>query len=159
LGEGEQVEESQGGEGGRLWLHFAFGAAYAVLLLRLLPLVLSLPPDDWVTQAAKFAGNVFAGHFGYGFSVFDDDPRILIPHVVMTFTAYGATHYAAASGLPEDEGDSRMLKFMYFCRSLLYLFVTLLVVLVIVRMFILVYQDLSAPRYSIIRGGVRAPAR
>lgn len=148
------------GGGGRLWVHFAFGAAYAVLLLRLLlPLFLPADAGGWLTPAVKVAAGLFAGHFTGGLSVLlEDDPRMFVPDVVSAGVAYGATHYAVTSKLPEDEGDSRMLKFMYFCRSLLYLFVTLLVLLVIVRMFILVYQDLSRPRVGIL-GVPSAPRR
>lgn len=155
--EGDDDAEGARG-GGRLWVHFAFGAAYAVLLLRLLPLLAQLPADGWPAQAVEVAADLFAGQFTGMFSMFEDDPRMLVPNVVFALVGYGAIHYAATARLPEDAGDSRMLKFMYFCRSLLYLFVTLLVVLVVVRMFILVYQDLSRPSVVNIRA-VGTPAR
>ena len=141
--EGDHIEVVRAGEGGRLWVHFAFGAAYVVLLLRLLPLW--LPPDavGWLMPALKVTTDFFAGHFTSGLGLFNDDPRMFVPDVVFACVTYGATHYAVTSKLPVDEGDSRMLKLMYFCRSLLYLFVTLLVLLVIVRMFLLLYHDLS----------------
>lgn len=154
--EGDHVEGAPGG--GRLWVHFAFGAAYTVLLLRLLPLLVQLPADGWLVPGFKVAADLFAGHFTGGLGMFQDDPRMFVPDVVFALVGYGAIHYAATSGLPEDGGDSRMLKFMYFCRSLLYLFVTLLVLLVVVRMFILVYKDLSRPNVVNIRA-VGTPAR
>ena len=156
--EGDHIEVVHAGEGGRLWVHFAFGAAYVVLLLRLLPLWLPLDADGWLMPALKVTTDLFAGHFTSGLGLFNDDPRMFVPDVVFACVAYGATHYAVTSKLPVDEGDSRMLKLMYFCRSLLYLFVTLLVLLVIVRMFILIYQDLSRPRLGIIRT-VNTPGR
>ena len=156
LAEGDHIEGARGG--GRLWVHFAFGAAYVVLLLRLLPLWLPADADGWLTPALKVTADLFAGHFTNRPNLFDDDPRMFVPDVVFACVAYGATHFAVTSKLPADEGDSRMLKFMYFCRSLLYLFVTLLVLLVIVRMFILIYQDLSRPRVGVIRA-VSTPGR
>ena len=149
--EHEQLADVQGADAHRLWLHFAFGAAYAVLLLRLLPFLITVP-DGWLLQVSKVAADIFAGHFGFGRVMLGDEPLMVVPEIVMVSVAYGATHYAAASRLPEDEGDSRMLKFMYFCRSLLYLFVTLLVLLVIVRMFLLLYRELSPARDG---GGIR----
>jgi hypothetical protein len=155
----EEGDHSEGtGGGGRLWVHFAFGAAYAVLLLRLLPLWLPAEAGGWLTPAVKVAADLFAGHFTSRFGIFEDNPRMFVPDIIFSCVAYGATHYAVTSKLPVDGGHSRMLRFMYFCRSLLYLFVTLLVLLVIVRMFILVYQDLSPPRVGVIRT-VSSPGR
>jgi hypothetical protein len=150
LEEDEQYAEGGAEGGGRLWLHFAFGAAYAVLLLRLLPFLVAVP-GGWLLQATKVTADIFTGHFSFWSAMLEDDPLMVVPEIIVSFVAYGAMHYAVASRLPEDEGDSRMLKFMYFCRSLLYLFVTLLVLLVIARMFLLIYRDLSFAR----GGGVR----
>lgn len=150
MNEAGHIDATDEHEGGRLWVHFAFGAAYVVLLLRLLPLAMTFSPDGWFLPAIKTANNIFAGHFSFSFqTLFEDDPLMYVGEVFIALVAYGAMHYAVTSRLPEDEGESRMLKFMYFCRSVLYLFVTLLVLLVIVRMFILIYQDLTPKRFGV----------
>ena len=152
MNEADRTERADEHEGGRLWVHFAFGAAYVVLLLRLLPLAVTFSPDGWFLPAVKTTSNIFAGHFSFFYSFFEDDPRMYVGEVIMALVAYGAMHYAVTSRLPEDEGESRMLKFMYFCRSVLYLFVTLLVLLVLLvigRMFILIYQDLTPMRFGV----------
>jgi hypothetical protein len=148
--------DAHAAEAGRLWVHFAFGAAYVVLLLRLLPLVTTFSEGGWFLPAVNTACNLFAGQFTNWFSWFGDDPRMFVPDVIFALFAYGVTHYAVTSRLPEYDGESRMLKVMYFCRSVLYLFVTLLVLLVIVRMFILIYHDLTPMRFGVIRS-VNAP--
>ena len=155
---GGRAPDAHDEEASRLWVHFAFGVAYVVLLLRLLPLVTTFPEGGWFLPAVKTACHLFAGHFTFGRAFFDDDPRMYVGEVILSLVAYGVTHYAVTSRLPEDNGESLMLKFMYFCRSLLYLFVTLLVLLVIVRMFLLIYNDLTPTRFGVIRT-VNAPIR
>ena len=155
-----RASDAHEGEANRLWVHFAFGAAYVVLLLRLLPLLTTFPSDGWFLPAVKMASNLFAGHFSFVWSFFNDDPRMYVGEVIMALVAYGVMHYAVTSRLPEEDGESRMIKLMYFCRSVLYLFVTLLVLLVIVRMFILIYNDLTPTRVGVIRSvNMNAPAR
>jgi Trk-type K+ transport system membrane component len=149
--EGDRESGAREGEASRLWMHFAFGAAYVVLLLRLLPFFISLDAGGWLTACLKTAGGIFAGQFSESLAMFEDDPRMVVPDIIFALIVYGSTHYAVTSRLPEDGDDSRMLKFMYFCRSVLYLLVTLLVMLVILRMFILIYHDLTWPRVGVLR--------
>src|ERR1051325_7500274 len=85
-------------EASRLWVHFAFGAAYVVLLLRLSPLVMTFSDDGWLLPAVKTASNLFAGHFSFFYSFFEDDPRMYVGEVVIALVAYGAMHYAVTSG-------------------------------------------------------------
>lgn len=151
------IHDDQPAGGGRMWVHCAFATAYILLLLRLLPPLFQIPDTAWQTVVLKLSCSIIAGHVWDRYP-FDEHYPTLVANVVEALITYGSIHYATTARLPHDRSDSRMINFLYFCRSILYLFVTLLVLLIIVRMCVLIYQDVSTPRMTIIRG-VGSPGR
>lgn len=130
------------------FLHISFNVVYVFLSLRF---VISLneepfelgkiiaPKPFYVTVINRISG-VFCQPF--------DFPST--ETIVLALLCYMLFHYGAFLTIPEERKDLIMNKILDACRVIFFLFGTLLLLLAVTRMGILLYQDLTIGRLTIV---------
>ena len=130
------------------FLHISFNIIYVFLSLRF---VISLDEDPFelskIIAPKPFYVTIINRISGVLCQPFDFPSTETI---VLALLAYMLFHYGAFLTIPEERKDLIMNKILDACRVTFFLLGTLLLLLAIIRMGVLLYQDLTVGRLTIV---------
>lgn len=147
-----------------LLLHGTFASIYLLLVTRAVislnegPLDFSnLPQNSLVVLIIKRTCGILYGPF---FAVlvppsFDSNADLIVT-IIFAIAAYAFIHYGMLMKVPTQRSVSMVDKILKLCRATFFLAGTLLLLLIVARMSVMLYQDISFGR---LQFGVGAPAK
>ena len=146
-----------------LLLHTIFVAVYLLLIIRSGisfyegPIdLLHLPNDSLLTLIVKRVCGILYAPF-FGLLMFSPDNNTdLIVSIVFAILCYALIHYGMFMNVFIERSGVMMNKVLSFCRAVFFLAGTLLIALIIARMSVMLYRDIT---YGRIQMGVGAPPR
>ena len=142
--------------------HIIFVVIYLLLIIRFGvsfyegPIdLLRLPNNSLPTLIVKRICGVLYAPF-FGLLLFSPDSNAdLVVAIVFAILSYALIHYGMSMNVSIERSGVMMNKVLAFCRAIFFLAGTLLILLIIARMGVMLYQDIA---YGRIQIGVRAPA-
>ena len=118
--------------------------------------LLRLPDDSLLTLIVKRVCGILYAPF-FGLMMFSPETNAdLIVAIVFAILCYALIHYGMFMNVSIERSGIMMNKVLAFCRAVFFLAGTLLILLIIARMSVMLYQDIAYGRMQI---GVSAPAR
>ena|ERR1700730_14055792 len=118
--------------------------------------LLHLPGDSFLTLMVKRVCGILYAPF-FGLIMFSPDNNAdLIVAIVFAILCYALIHYGMFMNLSIERSGIMMNRVLAFCRTVFFLAGTLLILLIIARMSVMLYQDIAYGRMQI---GVGAPTR
>jgi len=146
-----------------LLLHTVFVSIYLLLVIRsgisfyegpLDPL--HLPNDFLLALIVKRVCGILYAPF-FGLTMFSPENNAdLIVAIVFALLCYALVHYGMFMNFSFERRGEMMSKILAFCRAVFFLAGTLLILLIVARMSVMLYQDITYGRMQI---GVGAPDR
>jgi len=145
-------------------LHTTFVLIYLLLFMRTSislyegPIDIAHLPRNSVPMVffKRICGTLLAPFWSVGFPFPWDYRDLLTPALVIALLTYGLIHYGMFMSVSVEGGASLASKILNFCRAMFFLAGTLLVLLIVIRMGVLLYQDLV---YGPPQVTIRAPER
>ena len=146
-----------------LALHASFISLYLLLIARLAvslyegPSNFLQPSDDWMVTLIikRMAGVVYHPFFAVLLGPSIEGNAHLIVTIAFALLSYGMIHYAIFMNIGAEGSSFVADRILKLCRALFFLGGTLLLLLIIARMGVMLYQDVAFGR---LRFGIRAPA-
>lgn len=146
-----------------LLLHTVFVTIYVLLIIRSGisfyegPIdLLHLRDDSLLTLIVKrVCGIVYAPFFGLMMFSPENNADLIVA-IVFAILCYALIHYGMFMDVSIERSGIMMNKVLAFCRAVFFLAGTLLILLIITRMSVMLYQDIAYGRRQI---GVGAPPR
>jgi len=109
----------------------------------------TLPNNSLLTLLIKRICGILDAPF-YGLLMFTPESNAdLIVAIVFAVFCYALIHYGMFMKIPIERGDEMVNKILAFCRAIFFLAGTLLILLIIARMGVMLYQDISYGRMMI----------
>ena len=135
-----------------IWIHTHFGIVYLILILRAAVSLYEGPSSfprftsnsDPVLAIKRVAGIAYSP-----FWVISGSPTIggvVVTTILFALFGYGLLHYGMFMSIPLDRRESMANKVLDFCRMIFFLAGTLLILLMVARMGVLLYNDVTFGR-------------
>ena len=147
-----------------LLLHIGFASIYLLLVTRAIISLHEGPPDfSNLTQNSlvvlivkRVCGILYGPFFAVLVPPSFDSNADLIVTIVFAIAAYAFIHYGMLMNVPTHRSISMADKILKLCRAIFFLAGTLLLLLIVARMSLMLYQDISFGR---LRFGVGSPMK
>ncbi len=147
-----------------LLLHISFAAIYLLLITRAVISLHEGPPDlSNLTQNSlvvliikRVCGILYGPFFAVLVPPSFESNADLIVTIVFAIAAYAFIHYGMLMNVPNQGSISMADKILKLCRATFFLAGTLLLLLIVARMSVMLYQDITFGR---LQFGVGAPAK
>ena len=138
-----------------LLLHFFFLSTYGLLLVRAaISLyegetdILAANQDSSVTHIVKRICGILYHPF-YALLSYPNLGGVLVTSIMFALFGYALLHFGMFMRVPIERSNSMANRILDFCRMMFFLAGTLLILLIVIRMSVMLYQDVTFPRMMI----------
>jgi hypothetical protein len=135
-----------------LLLHWFFLSTYTLLLVRAAMAVyageadmLAANPDSSLTHLLKRICGILYGPF-YALLSYPNIGGVLVTSIGFALFGYALLHYGIFMEVPVERSNSMANRILDFCRMIFFLAGTLLILLIVIRMSVMLYRDVTFPR-------------
>jgi hypothetical protein len=139
-------------------VHYLFAAIYTILVARFALSFFAESSDAWLVIFVKRISSLVYDPFWAVFYITSWDRESgFLSGVIGAGICYPLIHYAIANAAPIDPTKSKMNKVLNLFRLVFYIGAILLILMIVLRMAVMTYQDVA---YPFPRGGIYSvPAR
>jgi hypothetical protein len=140
-----QIEESEQITIARI-VPYLFVAIYAILIARVLLSFFAESSSLWLVVFFKRISDfVCAPFWAVLYTTSWDRESGFMSGVISASVCYGLIHYALANAVPVDSTSSIMNKVLNLFRLVFYIGAILLILMIVIRMAVMTYQDVIDP--------------